>query len=355
MPLTPIQRGRRGVVLLVVLFFALLLTSSIATFVRRSTIDALIARNRDAASEAEALVRGGARLAMALLIEDRLQELTGGIPAGETDGDIWRRASEFPIETPSGATLRLTISDSGSRLNLNALFGSEEEGLLEARDKTPAFLEALLEKVIEDLPVPAAEKNYEPAELAASLIDYIDADDLTDKGEPEDDAYLRLVPPYRPANRPLLSIEELRLVQGFDARLAQALAQYLTVYPFAPQGCGKPAEGCGINLNTAPPHVLALLWSNDGVEDRLADEDQVRRILKARADGGVICGEGLSLKECTPIKDIVPNPIFPPPTYASQIFEIRAEATVGDVRRTGLAVMDRTAPNFPVWLSWRMR
>ena len=41
------SRQSRGVVLLVVLFFALLLSSSIATFLSRSSVDAIIARNRE--------------------------------------------------------------------------------------------------------------------------------------------------------------------------------------------------------------------------------------------------------------------------------------------------------------------
>ena len=49
-----------------------------------------------------------------------------------------------------------------------------------------------------------------------------------------------------------------------------------------------------MNLNTAPPHVLALLWFDDGVEQRLADEDTVRQILRVRAEGGLLCGEGAS-------------------------------------------------------------
>jgi type II secretory pathway component PulK len=55
------------VVLLVVLFFALLLSASVVTFLRRSTVDSMIARNRDSAAQADALARGGVRLAEALL------------------------------------------------------------------------------------------------------------------------------------------------------------------------------------------------------------------------------------------------------------------------------------------------
>jgi type II secretory pathway component PulK len=349
------DRARGGVVLLVVLFFALLLTSGVATFVRRSTVDALVARNRDAAGEADALIFGGMQLALTLLDEDRLEEAQGGTTASDTRQDIWATLSGVPLVTPTGATLRLDIQDSGSRLNLNSLFEVDETGAVKARDETLPFLESVLTKVIDDMPGQPAEKRYKPADLAENLIDFVDSDDITANGSSEDDVYQQMKPPYRAQNRPLLSIEELRLVAGFDAPLVDALRQYVTVYPFVPSACAQKAKGCGVNINTAPPHVLALLWFDDGVEKRLANEDEVRQILRVRADGGLLCGEGESVEGCTPIRDIVPNAIFPPPTFSTQVFVVEAEASVGDLHRTGVAVIDRTAPALPQVLSWRIR
>jgi type II secretory pathway component PulK len=257
--------------------------------------------------------------------------------------------------TPSGTTLRLRVEDSGARLNLNALFELDDQGALKAREQTQPFLTKFLAKVIDELPVAPIDKRYEPADLAANLIDFVDKDDVTANGSSEDDLYQRLKPPYRALNRPLLSVDELRLVAGFDAQLVDALRPYVTVYPYVAKGCEKAGEGCGVNLNTAPPHVLALLWYDDGVERRLADEDTVRQILKVRAEGGLLCGEGASSEGCTPIREIVPNAIFPPPTFATQIFEVSAESTVGDVRRTGVAVFDRSSLAFPQLLSWHVR
>jgi type II secretory pathway component PulK len=355
MPLAARDRGRQGVVLLVVLFFALLLTSSVATFVRRSTVDTLIARNLDARAEADALARGGLLLAWALLVEDRLQELAGTAPLGDNHLDAWAYASASPLVTPRGTRLRLRIEDSGMRLNLHALFEMDELGVWKVRKETPEFLTQVLVKVIDELPRAARQQRYEPSELAANLIDFVDGDDTTSNGSLEDDLYQRLSPAYRALNRPLLSFDELRLVAGFAAPLVDALRPYLTVYPFVPRSCGDSNLGCGVNLNTAPPHVLALLWFDDGVEKRLADEDTVRRILRVRSEGSLLCGEAPSSEGCTPIREIVPNAIFPPPTFSTQIFEVSAEASVGDVHRTFDVVMDRTAPALPVLLSWRIR
>ncbi len=60
-------RRRSGVALMVVLFFSLMLTASIASFQRQTVMDAMIVRNREDAAQAEALARGGVRIGQALL------------------------------------------------------------------------------------------------------------------------------------------------------------------------------------------------------------------------------------------------------------------------------------------------
>ena len=314
--------------LLVVLFFALLLTSSVATFTHRATIDAMISRNRESSARAEALARGGVRLATALILDDRLQKTQGGL-AVDSRQDGWFRIGDTEIETASGATLRLRIEDSGARLNLNALFDRALGGVLD--DQTAFLVRDLLEKVIEEMPIPPGEKLYDATELADNLIDWIDEDDLRQRGGPENAYYQEQDPPYVAYNQPLLSVDELRLVEGFDGKLVDALRDYVTVYPYA--------LGTGINLNTAPPHVLALLFYNDGVTQQLAPESLVRSILEAREDDEIICPPGQSPEGCTPMNDLVANAntIYPPPTASAQVFTIHAEARIGEVRRTAEA------------------
>src|SRR6266581_1925202 len=87
--------------------------------------------------------------------------------------------------------------------------------------------------------------------LADALVDWIDEDSQTRAGGAEDIDYLSGNPPYRAANRPLASVDELRLVRGFDAKTVAALLPYVTVLP--------PATASEINVNTASPVVLAAL------------------------------------------------------------------------------------------------
>jgi type II secretory pathway component PulK len=248
------------------------------------------------------------------------------------------------IEVGDGARLRLQIEDAGSRLNLNALFRFGPNGQLP--DRTEPFLHAFLEKMIEEVPV-EEQALYDPRELAENLIDYVDPDEVRMNGGLEDDYYQRQPSPYRAANRPLMSVDELGLVQGFDATLLEVIRPYVTVYPFV--------GGGGVNPNTAPPHVLALIFYNDGVELRLAKEEDVRRIMKVRESGQLIC-QTQSIEACTPMNEIMANAqsIHPPLSYFSDSFIVRSEARVGEVRRTVETVIDRTTPGEPLLLSWKV-
>lgn len=339
------MRGRRdrGIVLVTVLVFALLLAGAVATFMRRATVDSLISRNREYAARAEALARGGVRLGTLLLLDDLVRDREGG-SVGDTLSEAWAKSRYLEVPFEDGDSLRVSIEDAGSRLNLNAVFQFDENGV--AHENAAPLLEALLEKVIDEMPIPPGEKLYDPPELVANLIDYVDADELRQRGGPEDDVYQQRDPPQRAANRPLLSLEELRAVEGFDERLVDALRPYLTVFPYAGRG--------GINPNTAPPHVLALLFSDDGVELRFADEESVRRILEVRQQGGFVCGDEQSIEGCTPMHEIITNAIYPPPSYESAVFTITAEARIGDVRRRIEAVIDRETGAQPLLLSWRV-
>jgi general secretion pathway protein K len=338
------ERRERGVVLVIVLVFALLLASTIATFLRRATIDDRIAKNREATAQAEALARGGVRLATLLLLEDKLREKQEGGFAGEVLGDLWARVGLVPLEFEDGSWLRLVIEDVGSKLNLNAVLHVDDSGA--PNERAAPLLDALLAKAIEEIPLPPAQKLYERELLVARLIDYVDPDEVGMQGGSENEAFEKGESSIRTANRPLLTVDELRLVEGFDAALVEALRPYITVYPFV--------GTTGVNPNTAPPHVLALLYFDDGVDLRLAPEDTVRDILEVRQEDRVVCGESQSAEQCTPIQEIVENAIFPPPSYESNVFVVTAEARVGSVRRSIEAVLDRSEGAKPLLLSWRV-
>jgi general secretion pathway protein K len=357
------RRRESGVVLALVLILALLLSASIITFSRRAVIDTMIVRNRDNAAQAEALARGGVRLAIPILLEDKLLKSIAAfgnsdglrpVTIGNTSDDPWNQIRDYELVNSDGETLQIEIRDSGSLLNLNAVVpytGSTEP----AGEDAEEFLTELLTKVIDEMPLEPGEKLYDPRDLARNLVDYLDADDIRVVGGLEDEYYLTQDPPYRAANRPLLSVEELGLVEGFDVQLMDRMKSYVTVYPVV--------GGSGVNLNTAPPHVLALVYHGVAGARRLASGDVVKSLLKLRDEGRVACtasAEGASPAEgCVTLSELGlgEGSIFPPVALPaeSDSFTVTSRATVGEIERTLVAVVDRSKAAEPQVLFWRMQ
>lgn len=106
-----------------------------------------------------------------------------------------------------------------------------------------------------------------PPDLADSLADWMDADSEVQGAGAEDAYYLALPHPYRAANRPLVELDELRLVKGFNADTVRRLRPFVSVLPgYTP-----------INVNFAPPEVLAAVV--DGLPISMA-----RQLVQQRAE-----------------------------------------------------------------------
>jgi general secretion pathway protein K len=336
------RREEKGLVLMAVLFFVLLASAGVATFLSRAMVDGMAAGNRDAAARAEALARGGVRLALAALLFDRLAEQQSEFEVDSAQ-DPWAVLGGVPLPLADGGELQVRVEDAGAKLGLNALFAQGK-----VRDeKSEVFLGELLTKVIDELPVRPEQKLYDVPALAQNLIDWVDADSLRVGGGDEDEYYQAQRPPYRPANRPLLSLEELLLVEGFDVQLVNALRPYVDVLPFV--------AGDGVNPNTAPSWVLALLYHGQPGAERLADEDTVRRILDIRDQKGILCADEANHPACIPLREVVEGEVYPPLSYHADVFRVTAEARYGEVRRTVEAVVDRSEAENPVILAWRVR
>ncbi|MEI8175812.1 MAG: hypothetical protein WCG78_02985 [Candidatus Omnitrophota bacterium] len=92
--------------------------------------------------------------------------------------------------------------------------------------------------------------------LAGALVDYRDADTVTNEGIAEDFVY-ETKGGYFLKNADLESLDELKLVPGMDAAIFAAVKEYVTVYGGGP-----------VNINTAGSEVLAAL----GLEKALVDK-----------------------------------------------------------------------------------
>lgn len=350
----PDRRREAGAVLAMVLILALLLSTAVVSFARRATVDYMIVQNREAIARADALARGGIRIATGLLLHDGAATEDAAAPYSSFLS-LWAQLDRYPIVTPDGAQLRIVIRDEGAKLNLNALVpigGTEEES--QADPDAEAFLIDVLEKVIDELPLPPGDTAlYDPLELARALIDYMDENEDSALGGFEADWYQTQTPPYYPADGPLLSVDELALVRGFDSTLVEALRPYVTVHPIGSRE--------GINVNTAAPHVLSLLYHGSSGDKVLATEDDVRRILQERAEDRIVCHDtAADPQACVGLADVylLDGGIYPPITLPvrSRVYSVTAIATVGNIRRQAEAVIDRVGDeDGPQLLSWRVQ
>jgi len=342
------DREERGVVLALVLVITMLLSVAVITFARRATLDAQIAGNRDAAARAEALARGGIQIATFVILKGNAEEdeATDPLPPGDSYLSPWAQLEDSMIELDTGETLQIAVEDSGARLNLNAVLGAR--AVTDAPgDETIEFLVDFLSKVIDELPLPPGDRFWEPRELAHNLVEYVDEDEERIRGGDEAGWYERQDPPYLPANEPLRTVDELGRVEGFDTTLVEGLRPYITVHP--------RSGGSGVNLNTAPAHVLATVYHGNQGSRQLANEDTVRRILRARDDGEVLCQESASNDRCVLVGEIVDGSIFPPPGLGegARIFTITATASAGNISRTIRATLDMSGAPRPLILDWR--
>ncbi len=177
------------------------------------------------------LRRGALHWASLALLEDAAQNSTDHL------GESW--AMGLPTLPVEGGTIKVSIEDAQSRFNLNSIGGTDPTSLANLQ---------LLQRLLDVL-------QLDP-QLANAVADWIDPNSDARAGGAEDIDYLNLNPPYRAANRPMASVDELRLIRGFDAKTVAALLPYVTVLP---------AVTNDINVNTASPVVLD---GGNGREDR---------------------------------------------------------------------------------------
>ncbi len=338
-----------GVILLLVLVILVASISTVYAFTRTTMLEVLSSRQRSERTRAELLARSGERVAVRALLDDLEwgDELTLALESGRDD---WALLARAPIEVPGGGVLRFAIADAGARINLNGLVDASGAARLQSRP----FLRAALERIIDMMPGRDEEKLYDPDDLAVAILDWLDADDQTlSFGDDEARSYARTDGDPVPPDRPVFSLDELIGVPGMDALLVEAIKDYFTAYPMYPA-----IENSGVNPNTAPAHVLGLVYHYQGnaSEGRLFQRDDVFRILRFRDEDRIFCPEGAQEDDCESFADhleVFGDVIFPPLQFASNVFEIQVEASYGETRACLSRVIDRSKPETRT-LAYRM-
>jgi hypothetical protein len=105
---------------------------------------------------------------------------------------------------------------------------------------------------------------------------------------------------------------------------------------------------------------MATLYVGGSGDKDLADEDQVRTLLKLRADGGLVCTEAGNGDQCQSPSQLLglgEGSVYPPTSLPAEgrVFEVVSEARVGDITRTAIATIDMSDYENPLLLSWETR
>jgi len=246
------RRGAQRGVAVVTAILVVAVAASTAAYML-STQSATLNQTALVASRAQAdlYAQAGLDWARGVLAEDARASATDTLAEGWAQPLVG-----LPVER---AVVSGAIADLQSRYNLN--------NVVKDGRRSDADVQ-ILTRLVESLGLDAG--------LAVAVLDWVDADaDLAGNGGAEDAYYLSLPRPHRAANRPMVQVEELYAVRGFDAKAVAKLRPFVTALP----------ARTPVNANTAPPEVLAAILpqlSRDEVR-ALADSRRARPF-KDRAD-----------------------------------------------------------------------
>jgi general secretion pathway protein K len=220
----------------------------------------------------------------------------------------------LPVER---AMVSGVIVDEQGKLNLNNLVNAAGQ----RSDADVAALERLL-----------ASLGLSP-ELAQAVLDWIDPDaDLAGNGGAEDAYYLAQARPYRAANQPLVQVEELYRVRGFDAAAVAKLRPYVSALE----------RGTLLNVNTAPAPVL------EAVLGERVSPDKVRRLVERRRAQPL-----RSTAEVAAIVGAEANPVLPKLDVKSGFFSVVVQVSQDDVQLSVDALVKRTNAPAATSIAWR--
>lgn len=255
-----VGHGERGAALLSVLLLVAVMAVLAVSALERLKLSTHLAANGSALDQARAF--GAAAETLALL---RITDLTARDPARTTLAGGWN-GQRFNLPIPGGLASG-RVRDGGNCFNLNSV----------ATGQTPTELTPN-QTGIDQFAALMVALEVEPGiarRVAASLADWVDADDIVAPEGAEDAFYRGLATPYLPGNTQLYDISELRAVAGVTPELYARLRPWVCVLPRAVLS--------PININTLLPDQAPLLAML--VPGRL-DVPRARAILLKRPQGG---------------------------------------------------------------------
>ena len=238
---------QRGSVLVAVLAITLLLSFIITRFIDEAIEDLEYRAIFNEPADVRSFSYSMLEVALASIQEVALID-DGKLFAPEQG---WADPIEYAgITVPNGWQVDIQIQDESGKLPINTM--SEE----------------MLNRMLEE----SFDFDFGTArELSSMLLDWIDENDGRRLNGAESEDYLRRDPPYRAANAPLQSLEELRLIEIWEDEFFDEDGQPNELFAQLDSMVSVLHTGA-TNLNSSPPSVLELLALQDGYdEDHLFD------------------------------------------------------------------------------------
>lgn len=266
------------------------------------------AQNLADLGQADGISRGAIQLAGVALVYDAKNTQI------DTLAEEWNKPVVLPVE---GGFVTIEVKDAQSRFNLNNLV----TGAAGNRQVNPPEV-SVFEQLLIELDLDVA--------LKSALLDWLDGDSNVEPGGGAEDLdYINQSTPYRTANGPLESVDELKRIKGFTPDVIDKLREHVVALP-TDNGI------VSLNINTAEPATLAAVMrvSRSAIESAIG-KDSARKFASTQ--------------------DL--DKLFPAPTsnnspgtrnVVSNYFLVSVKVNVGRIPRSTEALIWRDNSNFTV-------
>ncbi|MFK7829227.1 MAG: type II secretion system minor pseudopilin GspK [Congregibacter sp.] len=250
--------SQRGMALVVALLVFAICASLMVALQSDFDISYRRAANSFVTEQSWEYLLGAEDLARLVLQLDHDADLARDGPSRDDLSEIWAQARD-PYPLDDGAWMSGELEDLQGRFNLNNLAEQpgDGEGVSRYSLQQRAFIRLL--QALETVQI----DQIEAITIMESIADWVDPDDEPRLNGAESSYYVSLTPSYRPSNRAMLSISELRAVANVRSDVYRALRPLVTVWPQA---------GSLINLHTARVPVLRALNGDDSLQPLSLDD-----------------------------------------------------------------------------------
>jgi general secretion pathway protein K len=335
-----------GVALIVVMISITVLTILAAGFAYSMKVETKLAQNANSESELSWLGRSGVerarwilgqQLAIAREPYDALNQKWAGGPGGVgTTNSALADISLDDYQLGNGS-FSLKIVDLERKINVNVADQAMLEQALKVAGVDPSSITA----------------------ISASILDWIDPDNMARVGGAESDYYQGLEPPYYAKNRPIDDTSELLFIRGITPEIywGPAVTEHVpaafqkelalqgrnfSTYPVGLVDLFTPVSSGRININTASAEVLQALTP-------FIDENIAAQIVQIRSEEGRPIGSpGKTILDALvgaglpgPLAQQIGLRFF---DVRSRTFQVEVDAQVAGYKRKFFAILGRASP-----------